>query len=53
MSDRFVERLSEESRHFAKLDYDRAEEAGTDDAKLAWLKKWGRRVADHLWDHAR
>lgn len=41
--------MGEQERHHAKLDFDRAEEEGTDEAKLRWVDKWARRVVDHLW----
>lgn len=45
-------KMAEDERHHVKLDFNMAEEARTDEALLAWLKKYGRRVADHLWSPA-
>lgn len=40
--------MYDDERHEARLDFDRAEE-GDDAAKLRWIAKWGRRVADQIW----
>jgi hypothetical protein len=44
--------MERQERIHARLDFDKAEEASTDAARKEWFTKWGRRVADHLWDGA-
>ena len=48
---RFHPDMTEQERHHAKLDFDKAEEAATDFARLEWFEKWGRRVADYVWSN--
>ena len=42
--------MHHQERIHARLDFDKAEDANTDAARKEWFTKWGRRVADNLWD---